>query len=50
MALGALTITNAAIDGLYSAATALELASMDEDMTVYKQCSTCSIKGLPKMR
>ena len=44
MTLGPLSITTAAVDGLYSLRTALELASLDEDMTGYKQCSTCSIK------
>ena len=45
MSLGPLSITNAAIDGLYSAATALELASMDEDMTgKFRDCNNCALR------
>jgi len=45
VSLGPLTITTAAIDGMYSAATALELASMDEDMTgKFKDCSNCALR------
>jgi len=45
VSLGPLSITNAAIDGLYSAATALELASMDEDMTgKFRDCNNCALR------
>ena len=48
MALGPLSITTAAVDGIYSMRTALELASLDEDMTDYMKCGTCSIRDLCK--
>lgn len=40
MSLGALTITNAAIDGMYSLATAIEL-SQEDGMTKRYDCDHC---------
>lgn len=46
MPLGALSITNAAIDGMYSLATAVELSSVDDGMTKRNDCDHCGERDI----
>jgi len=45
VSLGPLTITTAAIDGMYSLATAIELSSVEDGMTgKFRDCNNCALR------